>query len=116
MGYTTLDVVGRPDSSRPRVGQPILGTQEQQVSKVRVVEYRWHLRQMMASRGLMSTTDLAPLLGERGVHLSPAQTYRLVANRPERLSLHTLSALCDALQCSPSDLIEPVATDRQQSR
>jgi DNA-binding Xre family transcriptional regulator len=73
------------------------------------VDYRWNLRQIMANRGLFATTDLAPLLAERGVDLSAAQIYRLVAQRPERLSLHTLAALCDALACTPNDLVEPIA-------
>ncbi len=51
------------------------------------LDYRWHLRTVMATRGMFSTTDLAPLLAERGIHLSSSQVYRLVAERPERLSL-----------------------------
>ena len=39
----------------------------------------------------------------------PPQVYRLVTGTPERLSLRTLVALCDILECTPSDLIEPVA-------
>jgi DNA-binding Xre family transcriptional regulator len=78
------------------------------VSRQRQVGYRWHLRQLMATRGMFSTTDLAPLLAERGVELSAAQVYRLVAQTPERLNLHTLAVLCDILDCTPADLIEPV--------
>lgn len=72
----------------------------------RKLDYRWRLREVMAQRGLWATTDLAPLLDERGIELSPAQVYRLVAQRPERLSLATLAAICDALECTPNDLIE----------
>lgn len=75
----------------------------------RKLGYRWRLREVMAARGLWSTTDLAPLLEERGIVLSATQVYRLVAQTPERLSLPTLMALCDALECSSTDLIEPVA-------
>ncbi|HYZ98800.1 MAG TPA: helix-turn-helix transcriptional regulator [Acidimicrobiales bacterium] len=71
--------------------------------------YRWRLREVMAARGLWSTTDLAPLLAERGINLSATQVYRLVTQTPERLSLRTLMALCDALECTSTDLIEPVA-------
>lgn len=70
--------------------------------------YRWRLREVMAARGLYMTTDLAPLLAERGVTLSAPQVYRLVTQTPERLSLRTLMALCDALGCTSVDLIEPV--------
>ncbi|MDA8266588.1 MAG: helix-turn-helix transcriptional regulator [Actinomycetota bacterium] len=72
------------------------------------VSYRWNLRMLMASRGMFSTSALVPLLAERGVPLSREQVYRLVAKVPERLSLTTLAALCDILECSPADLIEPV--------
>jgi DNA-binding Xre family transcriptional regulator len=72
------------------------------------LDYRWRLREVMAARGLWATTDLAPLLKARGIDLSAAQVYRLVVQTPERLSLKTLMALCDALGCDTTDLIEPV--------
>jgi hypothetical protein len=48
--------------------------------------YKWNLRQIMTEKGLWKTSELAPLLAARGVTLSSAQVYRLVANAPERLS------------------------------
>ncbi len=72
------------------------------------VSYRWHLRQVMAARGLFATSDLVPLLASRGVVLSREQVYRLVAGVPERLSLTTLAALCDIFEVAPGELIEPV--------
>jgi len=48
----------------------------------RTVAYRWHLRQVMAARGMFATTELGPLLAERGVVLSREQVYRLVAASP----------------------------------
>lgn len=63
------------------------------------------LRQVMASHGIWKTSDLGPLLAERGVALSAAQVYRLVAKVPERLSLRTLAALCDIFDCTPNDLL-----------
>lgn len=74
------------------------------------LDYRWNLRQVMATRGMFSTSALRPLLAERGIHLSPSQVYRLVAERPERLSLKVLVALLDILECSMEDLIEPIST------
>lgn len=65
----------------------------------------WHLRIKMAERGLYKTTELVPLLADRGVHLSREQVYRLVTQRPERLSMDTLAALCDILECGVEDLI-----------
>ena len=72
------------------------------------LDYRWHLRKVMADRGMFSTTDLIPPLAERGITLSSSQVYRLVVERPERLSLKILMALLDILDCTIDDLIEPV--------
>ena len=72
------------------------------------LDYRWHLRQVMASRSMFATTDLIGPLARREIRLSPSQVYRLVAERPERLSLKTLMALLDILDCAMDDLIEPV--------
>ena len=74
------------------------------------LDYRWHLRKVMADRGMFATTDLIPLLADRGITLSSSQVYRLVVERPERLSLKILMALLDILDCAMDDLIEPVAT------
>jgi DNA-binding Xre family transcriptional regulator len=62
----------------------------------------------MAERGMFATTELAPLLAERGIKLSREQVYRLVARTPQRLNLAVLAALCDILDCQAGDLIEPV--------
>jgi DNA-binding Xre family transcriptional regulator len=76
---------------------------------VRRLDYRWHLRQVMASRGMFATTDLLEPLAQRGIRLSSSQVYRLVVDRPERLSLKILMALLDILDCRMEELIEPVA-------
>jgi DNA-binding Xre family transcriptional regulator len=60
----------------------------------------------MAERGMFATTDLIAPLAQRGVKLSREQVYRLVTGVPQRLSLSTLAALCDILDCQPGDLIE----------
>ena len=73
------------------------------------LDYRWHLRKVMADRGMFATTDLIGPLAQRGIRLSSSQVYRLVAERPERLSLKVLMALLDILDCSMEDLIEPFA-------
>jgi hypothetical protein len=75
----------------------------------RKLDYRWHLRQVMAGRGMFATTDLLEPLAARGIRLSSSQVYRLVAERPERLSLKILMALLDILGCPMTELIEPVA-------
>ena len=66
----------------------------------RKLDYRWHLRQVMAARDMFATTDLIEPLAQRGIPLSSSQVYRLVVERPERLSLKILMALLDILDCS----------------
>jgi DNA-binding Xre family transcriptional regulator len=73
------------------------------------LDYRWHLRRVMAQRDMFSTTDLLGPLADRGIRLSTSRVYRLVVERPERLSLKILMALLDILDCTMEDLIEPVA-------
>jgi DNA-binding Xre family transcriptional regulator len=75
----------------------------------RKLDYRWNLRQVMAARGMFATTDLIDPLAARGIRLSTSQVYRLVVERPERLSLKILMALLDILDCTMDELIEPVA-------
>ncbi|MGH9117837.1 MAG: helix-turn-helix domain-containing protein [Acidimicrobiales bacterium] len=82
----------------------------------RTVGYRWHLRAVMAARGMFATTELGPLLAERGVGLSREQVYRLVTGTPERLNLTTLAALCDILAVTPADLVEVTVESRRASR
>jgi DNA-binding Xre family transcriptional regulator len=76
------------------------------VTRRREVSYQWRLREIMASRGLFTTTHLAPLLAERGIQLSASQIHRLVTGTPERLSLPVLAALCDLLEVTPTELIQ----------
>lgn len=80
---------------------------------IKKMGYQWHLRQLMATKGMFQTSDLVPLLAERGVTLSREQVYRLVTQPPQRLSMDTLVALCDILECTPNDLIEPAVVNAQ---
>ncbi len=82
----------------------------------RKLDYRWNLRQVMADRGMFATTDLSGPLAERGIRLSSSQVYRLVVERPERLSLKVLMALLDILGCSMEELIEPITAAKPASR
>lgn len=76
------------------------------MSKPEYRDFDWNLRLLMAERGMFATTDLIPLLAERGVQLSVAQVHRLVTQKPERLNMKTLCALTDILQCGVENLIE----------
>lgn len=73
---------------------------------IKKMGYRWHLRQLMATRGMFQTSDLVAPLSERGIALSREQVFRLVTQPPQRLSMDTFAALCDILDCQPGDLIE----------
>ena len=77
----------------------------------RKVDYTWRLAELMAARGLHNTTDLIPLLAERDISLSRPQVYRLVNQRPERVSLMMIAALCDIFECESTDLFTTTATD-----
>lgn len=74
----------------------------------RHVSMQWNLRQVMADRGLFQTSELVPLLAERGVTVSREHVYRLVTKTPQRVNIGILAALCDALACDPGDLMTPV--------
>ncbi|MDN5803385.1 MAG: helix-turn-helix transcriptional regulator [Microlunatus sp.] len=80
------------------------------------VGLEWKLREVMASRGLFATTDLMPLLEARGVRLSATQVYRLVTQAPERLNMRVLAAACDALECTPAELIKVVPAVQETPR
>jgi DNA-binding Xre family transcriptional regulator len=73
---------------------------------IRKMGIQWHLRLRMAEKGMFQTSDLVSLLAERGITLSREQVFRLVTQPPQRLSMDTLAALCDILDCQPNDLIE----------
>ena len=77
----------------------------------RQVDYTWRLAELMAARGMHNSTDLIPLLVERGIELSRPQVYRVVHQRPERVSLQLIAALCDILSCGIDDLVTVTATD-----
>lgn len=76
----------------------------------RKVSYQWRLREVMAEHKMYATTELVPLLAERGIILSSSQVHRLVTSTPERLSLTILAALCDIFDVDPGDLIPTDAT------
>jgi DNA-binding Xre family transcriptional regulator len=76
---------------------------------------RWHLRQVMAMRGIFQTSELVPLLAERGVNLTRQYVHKLVTTPPQRVNMDLLAALCDILDCEPNDLLEPVAEQAAQA-
>ena len=59
----------------------------------KTVAYHWHLRKVMNEHGMQSTTDLVPLLADRGVVMTSTQVYRIVVGQPERLNMAFLAAI-----------------------
>jgi hypothetical protein len=45
----------------------------------RQVSYTWRLRNVMADHNMFNTTELVPLLADRGITLSASQVHRLVS-------------------------------------
>ena len=82
----------------------------------RQVDYAWRLAEIMAAHGMHNSTDLIPRLAERGIQLSRPQVYRVVHQRPERMSLHLLAALCDIFGCGVEDLLTVTATDVRRKK
>jgi DNA-binding Xre family transcriptional regulator len=80
---------------------------------IKKMGYEWCLRAMMAEHQMFQTSDMVPLLAERGVTLSREQVYRLVTQPPQRMSMDTLVALCDIFGCTPNDLIKPKVVNAQ---
>lgn len=79
----------------------------------RTVTYRWRLAELMARDGMHNSTNLAAHLRERDITLSSSQIYRLATQRPERVSLQLIAALCDIFQCGPDDLSTVTAADQR---
>lgn len=82
----------------------------------REITYTWRVREIMARRGVHTAKDLAALLHERGITLTPNAVWRIVTQEPERISFKVLVALCDALDVTPNDLITYTAADARTVR
>ena len=76
----------------------------------------WRLRMAAAQREVWTGAQLRQLLAERaGLALSSASVSALLTKQPAQPKLSTLAALCTALECTPSDLLEvdttPIAAE-----
>ena len=71
------------------------------------MEVRWKLRMAAAQREIWTGAQLRRLLADRaGVQMSAASVSALMRQAPKQVKLSTLAALCVALDCQPSELIE----------
>lgn len=76
----------------------------------------WHLRQLMAAKGMFQTTDLLEPLQERGIMISRQMIHRIVTKPPQRINIDLLAALCDIFDCTPADLLELHVEQQRQTR
>ncbi len=75
----------------------------------RMVELR--IKEVAMERGVTTAYQLQKLLD-----LNPAQAARLWRGGQEMIALKTIDALCESLDCEPSDLIIRIAKSRAKSR
>lgn len=59
----------------------------------------------MAQKGIWKCTDLTKLLNAYGINISVSMVTRIVEKMPERINTQMLDALCDILDCSPSEIL-----------
>lgn len=79
----------------------------------RTVSMKWNVRQVMAARGIFQTSELVPLLEERGIHLTRQYVHRVVTTAPQRINTDLLAALCDILECTAADLLQLEVVETQ---
>lgn len=69
------------------------------------MSFKWRLKEKMAEKGIWRCTDLTKLLNSYGITISVSMVSRIVDKMPERINTQLLSALCDILECTPSDIM-----------
>ena len=79
----------------------------------RTVSMKWNVRQVMAARGIFQTSELVPLLEERGIHLTRQYVHRVVTSAPQRINTDLLAALCDLLECTAADHLQLEVVETQ---
>jgi DNA-binding Xre family transcriptional regulator len=85
---------------------PIIGGQRQIVLRV---------REIMASRGIRSVSELHRRLISNGVEISNAQLLRICDNRGDRVNMPVLNGLLNLLECSVHDLFGEQIVDSSTS-
>lgn len=81
----------------------------------RNVTMLWHLRRVMAAKGMFQTSDLVEPLHDRGIEITRQMVHRIVTKPPQRINTDLLAALCDILDCTPSDLLELHVEEQRQA-
>ncbi|GAB3578211.1 hypothetical protein GCM10027406_14030 [Leifsonia lichenia] len=80
------------------------------------IEYKFHVRELMARVGIHSSRDLVEPLRDRGITLSESQINRIVAHNPERISFQVLAALCDVFGVEMNELVTFTSSEVKTTR
>ncbi|MDN4636473.1 helix-turn-helix domain-containing protein [Bacillus sp. PsM16] len=76
---------------------------------------KWHLRQVMAEKGIWTGQELLNALEKKaGIIISHTAAMQLIKQQPKAIRFQTLDALCQALDCNPWDLIEYKANQKNK--
>lgn len=94
----------RSQGSEDRARQPLEALQPR---------YEWRLRELMAVRkNWYTTTRLIPELRRYGFAFDRSTAYRLVrADKPPKVSIELILALCKILDCKFEDLVAEITPD-----
>ncbi|TFD21538.1 helix-turn-helix transcriptional regulator [Cryobacterium sp. TMS1-13-1] len=82
----------------------------------RQIEYKFHVRELMARAGIRSSRDLVDPLRDRGITLSESQINRIVAHNPDRIAFQVLVALCDVFAVEMNELVTFTSADVRTQR
>lgn len=69
------------------------------------LEIYWNLNNLLYQKKILKVTEFQDLMRQHGVSISYAQAHALVNEQPIRVTLKTVLAICEALNCSVEDLI-----------
>lgn len=74
---------------------------------------KWHLKKVMADRGIWTAQELLALIERKaGIILSHSAVASLTRQQPRAIRFTTLEALCLALECSPWEIMEYIPEKR----
>ena len=69
------------------------------------MSFKWKLKEKMAEKGIWRCTDLTRLLNAHGINITSSMVTLIVDRMPDRINTKVLDAICDILECTPSDIL-----------
>lgn len=76
------------------------------------MSFRWKLKEKMAEKGIWKCTDLTKLLNAHGIKITSSMVTVIVDRMPDRINTKVLDAICDILECNPSDILVHVPSGK----